>query len=93
NGDPLADTALVGTGAQVVLPDGTAYTVIVPMDNNGDGKVNSVDARNALRAAARLDTLTGAYFLAGDADGNGKVNSADARKALRIAARLDAISI
>ena len=58
-------------------------------DITGDGKVNSSDARKALRAAAKLDTLNETETLLADMDGNGKVNSTDARKILRIAAKLD----
>ncbi|MBR1811092.1 MAG: leucine-rich repeat protein [Clostridia bacterium] len=61
-------------------------------DLNGDKKVNSVDARLALRAAARLDTLTDVQRLAADIDGDGKVGSGDARRILRAAARLEALS-
>ena len=93
DGHELAADKPVGTGAKIILQDGTAYTIIVPMDNNGDGKVNSSDARGALRMAAKLDTLEGAFFTAGDADGNGKVNSSDARKALRVAAKLESVAL
>ena len=58
-------------------------------DLNCDGKVNSVDARIALRAAARLQMLTVFQKQLGDVNGDGKVNSVDARLVLRIAARLD----
>ena len=60
-----------------------------PGDVNGDGKVNSQDARMALRTAARLETLDDRAFAAADTDGNGKVTSADARKILRVAAKLE----
>ena len=60
-------------------------------DVDGSGKVNSSDARMTLRAAARLETLTGEQFSAADADGNGKVNATDARKILRAAARIEAL--
>ena len=67
------------------------YTIIVPMDMNGDGKVNSSDARAILRAAAKLDSIDGIYFTAADSDNNKKINSSDARRALRVAAKLDEI--
>lgn len=58
-------------------------------DLNGDGKVNSSDARIALRAAAKLEGLTDAQKKAGDTDGDGDVDSADARNILRKAGKLE----
>lgn len=60
-----------------------------PGDVNGDGKVNSSDARIALRAAAKLEGLTDAQKKAGDTDGDGDVDSADARNILRKAGKLE----
>ena len=60
-----------------------------PGDVDGSGRVNSSDARLALRAAARMETLTAEQFAAADVDGSGKVNSADARRILRAAARIE----
>ena len=57
-------------------------------DVNLDGKVDSVDARLALRAAAHLITLGGARLTNADVDGDGKVTATDARWILRYAARL-----
>ena len=57
-------------------------------DVNGDGRINSTDARITLRAAARLDTLSESERLAADTDGDGAVTAADARNILRMAARL-----
>ena len=67
---------------------GTAYAL---GDLNGDGRVNSVDARLALRAAARLDTLSDFQKTVGDVNGDGTVNSKDARLLLRAAAHLEAL--
>ena len=60
-------------------------------DFNLDGKVNSTDARNVLRIAARLESISKSdpVFELIDVDHNGKINSADARKVLRMAARLE----
>ncbi|MBQ9880131.1 MAG: dockerin type I repeat-containing protein [Clostridia bacterium] len=58
-------------------------------DVNLDGKVDATDARLALRAAAKLDTLTGQAFTNADVDGNGIINAEDARKILRVAAKLE----
>ena len=54
-----------------------------------DGKVDATDARLALRAAAKLDTLTGQAFTNADVDGSGIINAEDARKILRVAAKLE----
>ncbi|MBQ6020291.1 MAG: carbohydrate-binding domain-containing protein, partial [Clostridia bacterium] len=61
----------------------------LPGDVNGDGKVNSQDARLALRAAAKLETLTEAQTAAADVNGDGKITSVDARTILRAAAKLE----
>lgn len=58
-------------------------------DVNGDGKVNSSDARKVLRAAAKLEELNDAQKKAADADGDGRVTSADARAILRKAGKLE----
>lgn len=58
-------------------------------DVNLDGKVNTSDARLALRGAATLETLTDQQVLAADVNKNGKVDTSDARKILRVAANLD----
>lgn len=62
---------------------------IILGDVNGDGKINAADARLALRAASRLDTLEGDAFIAADVDFNNKINAADARAILRHASRLE----
>ena len=61
--------------------------VLASGDLNGDGNVNSSDARLALRAAAKLENLTPEQQKAGDMDGDGKVTSADAREMLKKAAK------
>lgn len=54
-----------------------------------NGKIDAEDARLALRAAAKLQTLTGEQFARADVDGNGDLNAIDARKILRVAAKLE----
>ena len=58
-------------------------------DINFDSQVSAADARLALRASARLETLTDEAFLAADVDFDEKVTAADARKILRVAAGLE----
>lgn len=57
-------------------------------DVNGDGKVNSSDARDVLRATAGLDKLSAEEKKRADINGDGKVNSSDAREILRKSAGL-----
>ena len=62
--------------------------ILAKGDLNGDEKVNSIDARIALRAAAQIEQIDIGQKYAADIDGNGKVNSIDARQILRISAHL-----
>ena len=64
----------------------------LPGDVDCNGKVESADARLALRASVGLekDIVTGTIaFQAADMDGDGNVTSADARKILRISVGLE----
>ena len=54
-----------------------------------DGKINSVDARLTLRAAARTEWFSDLQALLADINGDKKVTAADARIILRIAANLE----
>ncbi len=65
------------------------YDGVVMYDVNGDGNINAVDARIALRASAKLEVLEGSHFTAADIDKDGKITAIDARKILRKAAKLD----
>ena len=69
-------------------PTEPAYT---PGDVDGNGKIESADARLALRASVKLETYAegSAKFLAADYDKNGKIESADARAILRVSVKLD----
>ena len=58
-------------------------------DANGDGKVTAMDARTALRAASKVETLEGTKFLAADANKDGKLTAMDARMILRHSARVE----
>jgi hypothetical protein len=50
------------------------------------GKVDSTDAKQALRADAGIRTLTSLEFLIADIDGSNKVDSTDAKQMLRVEA-------
>lgn len=58
-------------------------------DVNNDGRVNSTDARLALRAAARIEPLADEDFPYADVDFDGKIKSGDARRILRAAAKIE----
>lgn len=61
----------------------------LPGDVNLDGKITAADARLCLRAAARLDELSGTPRYAADYDNDNQIKAADARLILRKAAKLD----
>jgi len=63
--------------------------VIIKGDLNGDGAVSASDAREALRASAKLTTLLSPYFLAGDLNGDNSITAGEARKILRVASKID----
>lgn len=60
-------------------------------DVNGDGRITAMDARTALRASARLETLTEEQIVAADVSFDGKVSALDARMILRAASRIEAL--
>ncbi len=61
-------------------------------DVDGSGKIESADARLALRASVGLETLTGDAFTAADADLDKAITSADARLILRASVGLEELS-
>lgn len=58
-------------------------------DANGDGNVNSSDARLVLRSASQLEKLSDITAKYCDVDGNGAITPSDARTILRAAAMLE----
>ncbi|MBR3975581.1 MAG: leucine-rich repeat protein [Clostridia bacterium] len=97
NSKAVSDKAKLATGMQMVLTDEKGnvldtVTVVVPGDVNGDGEVKAADARSALRAAVKLDTLSDCEKAAADLDTTSSahsVNSADARHILRMSVKLE----
>lgn len=78
------ETAGVSTGIFTTAP-----TIIYKTgDVNSDGNINASDARIALRASAKMETLEGAAFQAADVNGDGRVTANDARSILRYAAKI-----
>ncbi|MBR1810313.1 MAG: hypothetical protein IJ766_01525 [Clostridia bacterium] len=84
----LPAIAVLLAALTVFLHFGMFAAAYTPGDLNGDGKVNSVDARTALRMAARLYEGTAEEKIACDVNADGKVTSADARLILCVAARI-----
>lgn len=62
-------------------------------DINGDGTLNSSDARLILRIAAKLNGCSNVTQQYADTDGNGKVSASDARLALRVSAQIENASV
>ncbi len=75
--------------ATVPNEQATTAPALLSGDIDADGKVRSTDARLALRAAARLVSMTDEQKETADYDKNGILTSADARYILRAAAKLD----
>lgn len=81
---PLADNAIVFTGAIVKVTDtGAVFYAVVADDVSGDGQLNADDARLALRAAVGLESLNFVKTLAADVDADGEIKASDARTLLR----------
>ena len=78
----------LATGMKVILGE-TSVTISVAGDVDGSGDISVSDARLALRAAVKLDTLTGADFTSADVDFSGDISVSDARLILRAAVKLD----
>ena len=80
--------ALAGTAA-VSVADRFA-----PGDVDGNGSIESSDARLALRASVQLEHYSeeSPSFLAADVDGNGTIEAADARMILRASVSLEELS-
>ena len=78
----------LATGMKVILGK-TSVTISVAGDVDGSGDISVSDARLALRAAVKLDTLTDACFTSADVDFSGDISVSDARLILRAAVQLD----
>ena len=66
----------------------TDASAAIPGDVNGDGVVNSADARLVLQCVVKLSMLTDDKFKIADINGDGRVDSADAREILQISVGL-----
>lgn len=91
NGNAVESGKNVATGSTVKHSStGTTYRVIVLGDVNMDGNVNAADARNILRASARLEQFNEIQTVAAKVVNPSaeKITAADARIVLRVSARL-----
>ena len=89
NGEEITDTKTpLSTGMKVILGK-TSVTISVAGDVDSDGTISVSDARLALRAAVKLDTLADAYFTSADVDFSEDISVSDARLILRAAVKLD----
>ncbi|MDR1616397.1 MAG: hypothetical protein LBR98_05235 [Syntrophomonadaceae bacterium] len=98
NGNEIKAGELVGTGATLSSldvagkPAGDVFTVLIQGDIDGNGKVTASDARTALRASARLETLGGVFYDAANVLNDNILTAAAARKILRVSAKLESFS-
>jgi hypothetical protein len=88
NGNGVDSTKPLATGMKIHLPSGDTVEIAVLGDIDSNGEVNVSDARLALRAAVKLDTLTGVYEVAAKV-GHDQISVSEARLILRAAVKLD----
>ena len=94
DGDYVSSTkANDGFRIKYVQPGGSDSPVVPDNlgDVDGNGKIESADARLALRASVKLENYKEGSdaFKASDVDGNSKVESSDARTILRLSVQLE----
>ena len=77
------------TKEQEIIPATGSSTEILVGDVNKDGKITAMDARLALRIAAKIDTPDEYQKVAANYNKDDKITAADARLILRKAARID----
>ena len=67
----------------------------IPGDVDGNGEIESADARLALRVSVKLENIAenSAAFYAADVDADGKITPDDARTILRVSVKLDQIFV
>lgn len=91
DGTEALDTDYIATGMTASAPNSdTSYSIVLPGDLNGDGRVNALDAVEILRAIIGETTLeTYAQKLAGDVNGDTWVRPDDAVEILKFAVGME----
>ena len=91
DGTEALDNEFIATGMTAAAPNSdTNYTIVLPGDINGDGRVNALDAVEILRAIIGETTLdTYAQKLAGDVNGDKIVKPDDAVEILKFAVGME----
>ena len=92
SGEKVASNAPLATGMKLVLESGSEKQerqIAVLGDVDCDGTISVNDARSALRAAVKLDVLTGVHLVAAKVMGGSEVTVSDARLILRAAVKLE----
>ena len=99
DGKAVSEKDSVASGMTVTLKDSAGKvidekTIVVPGDNNGDGKISAADARSALRASVSLDKLNTWQTSASNVykTAENKITAADARFILRASVGLEKFS-
>ncbi len=82
NGNAVSDDATVKTGMTLTMGD-RSWTLVVAGDANGDGVVNTLDARLILKSTMQSSLLNEAQKIAADFNQSGGVNTSDVRDLLR----------
>ena len=88
DGNDVDSTRPLATGMKITLLSGETVETSVLGDVDGDGDVDVSDARLGLRAAVKLETLTGVYEIAAKV-GHDQISVSEARLILRAAVKLD----
>ena len=84
NGTATLSAATVKTGMTLTVSGiADSWTLVVAGDLNGDGDVNTTDARLVLVYTLQGSSTDGAMQLAADFNQNGAVNTGDVRDMLR----------
>ena len=89
DGSELADGEALGSGMIIVMQDGTEQTVVVKGDNDGNGEIESADARLALRASVGLEQFENWQEDASLVAGEAVITPSDARLILRASVGLE----
>ncbi len=80
DGNELKETELVGTGCKIKMTNNKNYTLVVPGDINGDGKIKLSDLSMLKLVLVGKESVDGPYKIASDINGDGNVKLSDLSK-------------